>query len=127
MKNNNQIDLLERIEHITNGLPTFASKQLTQHISTENAHIIIEYIKCQKTESNISDGYKNLVIKSLVILIKYGKISEIDRDTISGEVLRRRLVETGKFQYNNAAMLVERMFRFGTIDRVSYDTYRRKK
>ena len=73
MKNNNQIDLLERIEHITNDLPTFASKQLTQHISTENAHIIIEYIKCQKTESNISDGYKNLVIKSLVILIKYFK------------------------------------------------------
>ena len=48
-------------------------QQLTQDISTENAHIIIEYIKCQKTESNISDGYKNLVIKSLVILIKYFK------------------------------------------------------
>jgi len=73
LKNISQIDLLERIEHITNGLPTFASKQLTQDISTENAHIIIEYIKCQKTESNISDGYKNLVIKSLLILIKYFK------------------------------------------------------
>lgn len=73
MENNIQIDLLERIKHITSGLPTTASKQLSQHISTENAHIIIEYIKGQKTECNISDGYKNLVIKSLVILIKYFK------------------------------------------------------
>ena len=72
MKDNNQINLLE-IEYITNGHPASASKQLIQHISTENAVIIIEFIKCQKTESNISDGYKNLVIKSLVILIKYFK------------------------------------------------------
>ena len=73
MKNINQTDLLERNESITNGLPTFASKQITEQISTENAGIIIEFIKCQKTESNISDGYKNLVIKSLIILIKYFK------------------------------------------------------
>ena len=53
--------------------------------------------------------------------------SEIDRDTVSGEVLRQRLVETGKFQYDDAAILVEKMYKLGAIDRVSYDTYRRKK
>ena len=53
--------------------------------------------------------------------------SEIDRDTVSGEVLRRRLVDTGMFQYNDTSMLVERMYKLGSIDRVSYDTYRRKK
>jgi hypothetical protein len=53
--------------------------------------------------------------------------SEIDRDTVSGEVLRRRFVETGKFEMNDAVMMVERMHRSGTIDKVSYDTYRRKK
>ena len=53
--------------------------------------------------------------------------SEIDRDTVSGEVLRRRLVETGKLHYNDAAVLVDRMYKLGAINRVSYDTYRRKK
>ena len=54
--------------------------------------------------------------------------SEIDRDTVSGEVLRRRLVEIGKFEINDAAMMVERIVDvWSTIDRVSYDTYRRKK
>ena len=54
-------------------------------------------------------------------------LSEVDRDTVSGEVLRRLLVETGKFQYDDAAILVEKMYKLGAIDRVSYDTYRRKK
>ena len=54
-------------------------------------------------------------------------LSEVDRDTVSGEVLRQRLVETGKFQYDDAAILVEKMYKLGAIDRVSYDTYRRKK
>ena len=53
--------------------------------------------------------------------------SEVDRDTVSGDVLRQRLVETGKFQYDDAAILVERMYKLDVIDRVSYDTYRRKK
>jgi hypothetical protein len=53
--------------------------------------------------------------------------SDIDRDTVSGEVLRRRLVDTGMFQYNDAAILVERMYKLGAIERVSYDTYRRRK
>jgi hypothetical protein len=53
--------------------------------------------------------------------------SEIDRDTVGGEVLRRRLVETGKFQYEYAAIMVERMCKLGVIERVMYDTYRRRK
>ena len=53
--------------------------------------------------------------------------SDIDRDTVSGEVLRQRLVNTGTFQYNDATMLIERMNKLGAIDRVSYDTYRRRK
>jgi hypothetical protein len=52
---------------------------------------------------------------------------EIDRDTISGEVLRQRLIETGKFQQDAAAMIVEGMCKAGRIEKVSYDTYRRRK
>jgi integrase/recombinase XerD len=73
LRNKDQIDLIESINHITNGLPRFACKQLTQQISTENAVTIIEFIKCQKTESNLSDGTKNLVIRSLMYLVKYCK------------------------------------------------------
>ncbi len=67
----NHTDLTESINRITNGLPRFVYNQLTQQISTENAVTIIELIKCQKTESNLSDGTKNLVIRSLITLIKY--------------------------------------------------------
>jgi hypothetical protein len=54
-------------------------------------------------------------------------LTEIDRDTISGEVLRQRLVDTGKFKQSDAVLIVEGMHKFGKIERVSYDTYRRKK
>jgi integrase/recombinase XerD len=73
LRNKDQIDLIKSINHITNGLPRFACKQLTQQISPENAVTIIEFIKCQKTESNLSDGTKNLVIRSLMYLVKYCK------------------------------------------------------
>ncbi|MGH9987459.1 MAG: hypothetical protein ACRD8W_26240, partial [Nitrososphaeraceae archaeon] len=54
--------------------------------------------------------------------------SEIDRDTVSGEVLRKRLVETGKFNdEQNAAMIIDGMQKFRMIERVSLDTYRRSK
>ena len=66
-----QVDLIESINHNTNDLPRSTYKHLTQHISTENAVIIIEFIECQKTESNLSDTYKNLVIRSLITLVKY--------------------------------------------------------
>ena len=73
MRSKDQTDLIESIKLVTNGLPKFAYKQLTQQISTENAVTIIEFIKCQKTEINPSDSYKNLAIRSLIILIKYFK------------------------------------------------------
>jgi AAA lid domain len=54
--------------------------------------------------------------------------SEIDRDTISGETLRKRLVQSGKFKDNDdAAMIIEGMQKFRMIERVSLDTYRRSK
>ena len=71
MGSKDETDLIERIEHITNDLPKFAYKQLTHQISRENAVIIIEFIKCQKTEINPSDAYKNVVIRSLITFIKY--------------------------------------------------------
>jgi integrase/recombinase XerD len=71
LTNKDQADLIESINHNINGLPRSIYKQLTQQISTENAVTIVEFIECQKTESNLSDTYKNLVIKSLITLIKY--------------------------------------------------------
>jgi hypothetical protein len=71
LRSKDETDLIESIEHITNDLPKFAYKQLTHQISRENAVIIIEFIKCQKTEINPSDAYKNVVIRSLITLIKY--------------------------------------------------------
>ena len=85
MRNKDQTDLIESIELVTNGLPKFAYKQLTQQISTENAATITKFIKCQKTEINSSDGYKNLVIRSLIIFIKYFKnkdFKQLTRDDI---------------------------------------------
>ena len=70
LRTKDQTELIESINHITNDLPRFVYKQLSQ-ISTENAVTIIEFIKCQKTESNLSDSTKNLVIRSLITLIKY--------------------------------------------------------
>ena len=71
LRNKDQVDLIESINHNINGLPRSTYKQLTQQISTENAVAIVEFIKCQKTESNLSDTYKNLVIRSLITLVKY--------------------------------------------------------
>ena len=85
LRNKSQTGFLESINHITNGLPKFAYKQLTEQISIENAVTIIEFIKCQKTESNLSDGTKNLLIRSLMYLIKYCKnknFKQLTRDDI---------------------------------------------
>ena len=81
MVKKDNIDLIESIEQITSGLQKYVCKQLTEQISTENAIIIIEFIKCQKTEINLSDTYKNLVIRSLVTLIRYFKNKNFKRLT----------------------------------------------
>jgi integrase len=85
LRNKDQTNLIESIKLVTNDLPKFAYKHLTQQISIENAATIIEFIKCQKTEINPSDGYKNLVIRTLIIFIKYFKsknFKQLTRDDI---------------------------------------------
>jgi hypothetical protein len=68
-----QADLIESIGRVTNGLPKFVYRQLTQQISTENAVTIIKFITYQKTEINLSDSYKNVVIKTLIVFIRFFK------------------------------------------------------
>jgi hypothetical protein len=71
LRNKDQTDLIGSINHIANGLPRFVYQQLTEQISPENAVTIIEFIKCQKTESNLLDSTKSLVIRALITLVKY--------------------------------------------------------
>jgi integrase/recombinase XerD len=73
LKIKDQADLIKSIEHITDRLPKFVYKQLTQQVLKENAVIIVEFIRSQKTETNLSDTYKNLVIQSLIVFIRYFK------------------------------------------------------
>ena len=72
-RENDRISLFESIENITSGLHKFVYKQLTTQISTENADIIVKYIQYQKTEINLSDTYRLLVITSLITLVRYFK------------------------------------------------------
>jgi predicted transcriptional regulator len=53
-------------------------------------------------------------------------VTEIDKDTISGELLKQKLVMTGKFHEKDALRIIEGMKEFGNIETISYDTYRRK-
>jgi integrase/recombinase XerD len=62
---------LQDIEIVTNGLPKFIHKQLTQLVSTENAIKIAGYIKSQKTEANLSDSYRQSVVTCLINLSRY--------------------------------------------------------
>ena len=52
--------------------------------------------------------------------------TDIDKDTISGELLRQRLIMTGELSENEVVSIIEGMEQFGNIEIVSYDTYRRK-
>jgi hypothetical protein len=56
---------------MTSNLPRFVYKQLTQQISRENAATILKFIECQKTETNLSDNYKTVVIIILIKLVRY--------------------------------------------------------
>ena len=53
-------------------------------------------------------------------------VTEIDKDTISGELLKQKLVMTGQFHEKDALRIIEGMKEFGNIETISYDTYRRK-
>jgi integrase/recombinase XerD len=81
VKSKDQTDLLDTFDHITNGLPRFLNKQLTQQISKENGIIILEFIKCQKTESNISDNTSSMIVKCLILLVKYFKNKNFNKLT----------------------------------------------
>lgn len=69
----NQVDTVKSIEQVTEGLHRYVFKQLSQLVTIENAAIIAEYIKCQKTEINLSDKYRHTVITCLITFIKYFK------------------------------------------------------
>lgn len=49
---------------------------------------------------------------------------EVDKGTFGGAVLKQRLVETGKFDSEQATNAIEIMIQRGKIKQVSYDTYR---
>ena len=52
---------------------------------------------------------------------------EMDKTTISGEKLQNKLVSSGKFIQSDAAIIIEEMSKAEYIEKVSWDTYRRKK
>jgi hypothetical protein len=51
---------------------------------------------------------------------------EVDKTTISGEKLQDALVSSGKFTQSDAAIIIKDMEKAGFIEKVSWDTYRRK-
>jgi hypothetical protein len=59
------------IKDVTNGLPKYIHRQLTQMISTENAIKIVKYIQYQKTEINLSDNYRRSVVTCLITLSRF--------------------------------------------------------
>jgi hypothetical protein len=48
---------------------------------------------------------------------------EVDKTTISGEVLKQRLVSSGRFYTSDAALMLEKMVSKGELKEVIYDTY----
>lgn len=61
------------IENATDGLHKYIHRELTQNVSIENAIIIGKYIKYQRTEINLSDGYRKTIITCLISLAKHFK------------------------------------------------------
>lgn len=50
----------------------------------------------------------------------------LDKNTVSGEKLRGRIVSSGKFYQSDAAMILDDMIKAGRIEQCAYDTYRRR-
>lgn len=71
------------IKDVTNDLPKYIHRQLTQMISTENAIKIAKYIQCQKTEINLSDNYRRSVVTCLFTLSRYFKNKSFNQLTRS--------------------------------------------
>jgi hypothetical protein len=62
-----------KIDLATAGLQPSIYKILTQKISPENALNIAEYILAMKTETNVSDAYRSIIIKDLSFLSRFSK------------------------------------------------------
>jgi hypothetical protein len=71
------------IESATAGLHKFIHKQLTQNVSTGNALEIAKYIKCQKTEINLSDNHRKTILTCLITLARYFKNKNFNQLTRS--------------------------------------------
>jgi hypothetical protein len=52
---------------------------------------------------------------------------QIDKNTISGTELKKRLVSSNKFFAGDAVSIIEEMVKAGRLEKVSFDTYRRTK
>jgi hypothetical protein len=52
---------------------------------------------------------------------------QIDKNTISGTELKKRLVSSNKFSVGDAVLIIEEMVKAGRLEKVSFDTYRRIK
>ncbi len=59
-----------KIDFATAGLQPFIFKDITQNVSRENALTIAEFILAMKTETNVSDAYRSLLIKKLCLFFK---------------------------------------------------------
>jgi integrase len=62
-----------KIDLATDGLQPFIFKDITQNVSPENALTIAEYILAMKTETNVSDDYRSLLIKKLSLFSRFSK------------------------------------------------------
>jgi hypothetical protein len=51
---------------------------------------------------------------------------EIDKITISGQELKNRLISSGKFFAGDAFQILEDMVKNCKLERVAFDTYKRK-
>ena len=105
-------------------------------IPVDNRNFLAEQKKANFTDSPPQARAKSIDVRPeqvdtfLKLLVKEQagmNPSEIDSDTLSGENLRKKLVESGKFKDNDEAdMIIDGMQKFRIIERVSLDTYRRR-
>jgi integrase len=62
-----------KIDFATAGLNAFIYRDITQNVSPENAITIAEYVLALRTETNISDAYRSITIRTLSLLSRFCK------------------------------------------------------
>jgi integrase len=62
-----------KIDFATAGLHPFIYKDLTQSVSPENALNIAEYVLAMKTETNLSDAYRSIIIRTFSLLSRFSR------------------------------------------------------